>query len=363
MIRSTWCRFDRLALARAVEVHDVQEARARLHERAGRLERVVGVDGLLVEVALAQPHRLAVADVHRREQDHRGAASTKFFSSRSPSGPDFSGCDWSPYTGAPLDHAHELAPVLGRAEHRVGVGRPRRERVRVVEGAGRGESLVQRALAPPAHRVPADLRHLEAGRVQRLDRPAQQPDALGAAQLGGGVEQQLHPHAEPDHGHGRLDALAQQLVERELAHALHRLRHRAHPGQHDPARLAHARVVARQEGLRAHVLERLADRAEVPHPVVEDRDARQRTPLVEGTPSTRSSSSTAARRARANALKDGLHHVVRVGARLDAHVQRQLGRVRDRAEELLGELGVEVAHALGGELALEGRERAGRRCR
>ena len=93
---------DRLALARAVEVDDVQEARARLHERARGLERVVGVDGLLVEVALAQPHRLAVADVHRRQEDHLPAARapTKFFSSRSPSGPDFSGCDWSPYTGA-----------------------------------------------------------------------------------------------------------------------------------------------------------------------------------------------------------------------------------------------------------------------
>ena len=88
-----------LALARAVEVHQVEEARARLHERAGGLQRIVGVDGLLVEAALAQPHRPAVADVHRREQDHRAASDTKFFSSRSPSGPDFSGCDCSPYTG------------------------------------------------------------------------------------------------------------------------------------------------------------------------------------------------------------------------------------------------------------------------
>ena len=89
----------RLALARAVEVDDVQEARARLDERARGLERVVGVDRLVVEVPLAQPHRLAVADVHRRQENHP-ASETKFFSSRRPSGPDFSGCDWSPYTGA-----------------------------------------------------------------------------------------------------------------------------------------------------------------------------------------------------------------------------------------------------------------------
>jgi hypothetical protein len=87
---------DGLALARAVEIHEMQEARARVNERARGLQRVVGVDRLLVEVALAEPHRLPVADVHRREQDHRGASDTKFFNSRSPSGPDFSGCDWRP---------------------------------------------------------------------------------------------------------------------------------------------------------------------------------------------------------------------------------------------------------------------------
>ena len=89
----------RLALARPVEVHNVQEARPRLHERAGGLQRVVRVDGLLVEVPLAQPHGLAVADVHGRQENHP-ASETKFFRSRSPSGPDFSGCDCSPYTGA-----------------------------------------------------------------------------------------------------------------------------------------------------------------------------------------------------------------------------------------------------------------------
>ena len=57
---------DRLALAGAVEVDHVQEARAGLDEGARGLERVVRVDGLLVEVALAQADGLAVADVHRR---------------------------------------------------------------------------------------------------------------------------------------------------------------------------------------------------------------------------------------------------------------------------------------------------------
>jgi hypothetical protein len=124
----------------------------------------------------------------------------------------------------------------------------------VVEGAGRGQALVQRAGAPPADRVPADLGHLQAGRVERLHRPAQQADPLRAAELAGRLEQQLHAHAEPDHGHRRLDPLAQQLVQRQLAHALHGLGHRPHAGQHDGAGLAHARVVVREERLRAHVL-------------------------------------------------------------------------------------------------------------
>ena len=63
-------------------------------------------------------------------------------------------------------------------------------------------------------------------------------------------------------------------------------------------------VIGGQERVGANVFERLAHRSQVPHAVVEDRDARQRTPLVEGTPSTRSSRSTAARSARANALND-----------------------------------------------------------
>ena len=68
--------------------------------------------------------------------------------------------------------------------------------------------------------------------------------------------------------------------------------------------------------------------------------------------------STASRSARANALNDASTMWCAFVPASTAHVQRELGGVRDRAEELLGELGVEVAHALGRELALEGGERA-----
>ena len=44
---------DRLALAGPVEIDYMQETRSRLDERARRLERIVGVDGLLVKATLA----------------------------------------------------------------------------------------------------------------------------------------------------------------------------------------------------------------------------------------------------------------------------------------------------------------------
>ncbi len=168
------------------------------------------------------------------------------------------------------DDAHELGAVLGRAEHVLGARRPRRERVRVVEGARVGQPVVQHAAAPPRHRVPADLRHLQARGVEVLDGALQQADALRAAQLGRRLEQQLHAHAETDQRHARVDALAQQLVEAQPAHVLHRLRHRAHAGQDDAVGLAHARVLVGELGPGADVLERLVDRAQVAHAVVED---------------------------------------------------------------------------------------------
>ncbi len=89
----------RLAGTGAVEVDHVEEARARLDERPCGLERRVGVDGLVVEVPLPQPDRPAVADVDRGQQDHAATGTqlrTKFPSSLSPSGPDFSGWNCTP---------------------------------------------------------------------------------------------------------------------------------------------------------------------------------------------------------------------------------------------------------------------------
>ena len=61
------------AAARAVEVDDVQHARAVARPALRGLQGIGVVDGLLVEVAAGQPHRLALEDVDRRQQDHARA--------------------------------------------------------------------------------------------------------------------------------------------------------------------------------------------------------------------------------------------------------------------------------------------------
>ena len=69
-------------------------------------------------------------------------------------------------------------------------------------------------------------------------------------------------------------------------------------------------VIGRDHRVRAEPLERLLDGAQIAHSVVEDRYPRSvafpvahKTPFVEGTPVSDSSTATASRNARANALK------------------------------------------------------------
>ena len=86
-----------VAAARAVEVDDVQLARARIYPPPRGVERVGVVDGLLIELALGQAHGLALEDVDGGEQDHARAPATPAqiatnpSSMRSPFSDDFSG--------------------------------------------------------------------------------------------------------------------------------------------------------------------------------------------------------------------------------------------------------------------------------
>ena len=54
-------------------------------------------------------------------------------------------------------------------------------------------------------------------------------EPLGAAELGRGLEGELHPEAQAEHRHAARDALAHELVEAEPAQLLHPARERADP--------------------------------------------------------------------------------------------------------------------------------------
>src|SRR4051794_3939004 len=92
----------RLALLGAVEVDDVQVARARVDPAPRGLERVVVVGRGVLEAALDEPHRPAAHDVDRRVEDHAATGwvgtDMKLRSSASPSREDFSGWNWQPMT-------------------------------------------------------------------------------------------------------------------------------------------------------------------------------------------------------------------------------------------------------------------------
>ena len=91
----------RLALPRPVQVDHVQPPRARLHPRQRGLERIVVVDGLLLVAAVREPHRVPVADVDGRVEDHaatRAQMRVKLRSSASPLREDFSGWNCAPMT-------------------------------------------------------------------------------------------------------------------------------------------------------------------------------------------------------------------------------------------------------------------------
>ena len=74
-------------------------ARALVDPLARGVQGILVVDGLPLEVPLLEAHRLAAADVDRRDEDHAGTARAmrvRLERSRRPAGPDFSGWNWTP---------------------------------------------------------------------------------------------------------------------------------------------------------------------------------------------------------------------------------------------------------------------------
>ena len=156
--------------------------------------------------------------------------------------------------------------------------------------------------------------------------------------------------------------LGDQLVEPGLVDPAHRLRERPHAREDHAVRGLNPGAIGGDLSLRPDPLQRLLDRAKVPHPVVEDRDPGHSVsvPLVDGTPLSPGSMETASRRARANALKLAS---IMWWAFEPERTQRCSGHLRgvgDRPEELLGQLRVEARDRHVGKLRVEGAERPAR---
>ena len=204
---------------------------------------------------------------------------------------------------AALDDRGERLAVLAAADHVARLGRPAGERVHVVEGRRLAEALGERRLALEGDEVPADVRAAWAPRSGVTSPPQQaearrRPRARSSARTAAAWPRQTPSSGAPDAARSRSSSSSPSA--RDVAH---RLRERADAGQDHAVGGADRVVVARDHRARADVLERLLDAAPVAHPVVDDRDHASSVPLVDGTPVSRGSTATAARSARANALK------------------------------------------------------------
>ena len=236
----------------------------------------------------------------------------------------------------------------------------------MVEGARVGQALVSADSPLPAHRVPADLRHLQARRVERAaPSPAQQPEPLGAAELGRATRTAAAcPGRCRARGTPASHALAQQLVEPELAHRLHRLRERAHAGQHDAVGARGSRSWSRvSSGSRPRARAPSRPSAGCPSRSRGSR-RRHRRPFGGRHARRRRVDRHGLRSARANALNSASTMWCGLRARLDRTCSGQLRGVRHGAEELLGQVGVEAGDArAAGTSPSNARERPARRCR
>ena len=173
------------------------------------------------------------------------------------------------------------------------------------------------------------------------------------------------PRQIPSSGVASLRALADQLDQPELAQVPHRPRERADAGDDEPvaARSSSWSLVSDSAG--ADVLERLL----APSGGCPSRSrrraiaaSRQRPLRARHAVLGRVERDRGAQRPRER-LERRLDHVMGVRAALDREVQGQLGVDRQRAEELLGQLVVEVADRAGRERAPRTRTGRARRCR
>ncbi len=117
-------------------------------------------------------------------------------------------------------------------------------------------------------------------------------------------EQDLHPDAHPEHGAARSDPLGDDLVAADVAQSGHTGLVRTDTRYHQPVGARGRTGVGSHLDVGTHPLQRALRRPQIPGAVVEYDDGLRchRLPLVDGTPVTRGSNSTAWRNARATAL-------------------------------------------------------------
>ena len=172
----------------------------------------------------------------------------------------------------------------------------------------------------PADRRPADVRDLQAGRVEPRHRAGQQAEAGGAAELLAALEEQLQAEADAEDRSPRRGPLGDQLVEPGRADPLHRPREGADAGQDQAVGGAHRLGVGadhRPAPRRARAPSRPSagspsrsqgqDRGAAPsasRPGAADTLHSLSVPFVEGTPVSSGSIETATRSARAKALNE-----------------------------------------------------------
>ena len=386
----------RLAGPRAVEVDDVQALGAAAHPCQRGRQRVGVIDGARAEVARCEPHGAAFEDVDRRVEPHRWSAQDCAIGRRSGR--------------AAVAVARRRSPRSCRASagrpprtSRGGTGRRRRSRAarrsRTARRTRPCRARPRRRRAPARASARGRRRSAPAGRARaasparaarpRSSRcaaasaaparsgrtsPRDQAEALGAAHAPARSRRRAACR-----GRCRAAACPRARRSRSSSSRPSRLRfsiafgNAPTPGQHEPGGVASRVGVRAQQRPRADVRERLLDRAAVAHPVVDDADldaARAPTPqrrahdvsvpFVLGTPGSVGSIATACAQRARERLEGRLDHVVGVAARLDAQVQRQLGRVGERAEELLGQLVLEAAGRARRQRRLEDGQRAPR---
>ena len=288
------------------------------------------------------------------------------------------------------DHADEaLRPCAGRppGSSRDGTARPARCRARPPPGS-RGRSRWWRSPRRRRHRRSRSARSRRARRPptpsssgcgrrrrsrfqpmcgtgrspsKRRTRPGSRPRPRCAPVLLALLEQHLHADADAEQRRAPRDRLAQRPARGRAFRISSMVAPKAPSPGSTSASARAAAGIAGQHGLRPRVAEALGDAAQVADAVVDDRDHSE--PLVLGTPFTRGSRATAIAQRPGRGLEQRLRDVVRVAAAQRVEVQVEAAVVGEGPEEVLEQLGRQVAHLLRLERSRRSAARAGPRGR